>query len=142
MDEHFATSDTAAPLRFASSATIKWLTGLRVRQLKEEFSKRTQRSGEKVQETNKFRHILATVLSLAASVTGGAIFLLSLVQRFALVEIAASLVTALQVYFLSSAIADLLEKGKRSTDRRNSLVVLFTVFLVAFYFFTQFSMKR
>jgi len=78
-------------------------------------------------------------VNLAASVTSGAIFLLSLIHQFALVEIAASLVTALQVFFLSSAIADLLEKAKRPGQRKNSLVVLLTVFLVAFYSFTRYS---
>ncbi|HKE34055.1 MAG TPA: hypothetical protein VKB66_02585 [Candidatus Acidoferrum sp.] len=86
-----------------------------------------------------FRYILAIALNLAASVTSGAIFLLSLIHQFALVEIAASLVTALQVFFLSSAIADLLEKAKRPGQRKNSLVVLLTVFLVAFYSFTRYS---
>ena len=91
-----------------------------------------------MQETNKSRYIFAIGLSLAASVAGGAIFLLSLIQQFALVEVAATLVTALQVFFLSSTIADLLEKTKRSSNRRNSLVILFTVFLVAFYSFTRY----
>lgn len=86
-----------------------------------------------MQETNRFRYISAIALSLAASLTSAAIFLLSLIHQFALVEVAATLVAALQVFFLSSAIADLLEKAKRPGHRRNSLVVLFTVFLVAFY---------
>jgi uncharacterized membrane protein len=91
-----------------------------------------------VQEGNKLHSIFAIILSLAASVTSGAIFLSSLIHQFASVEIAASLVTAVQVFFLSSAIADLLEKAKRQSRRRISLVVLFTVFLVAFYFFTRY----
>ena len=85
------------------------------------------------------RYILGIVLSLAASATSGAIFVFSLLRQFALVEVAASLVTAMQVYFLSSAIADLLERAKRPNHRRNSLVVLFAVFLVAFYSFTLYS---
>lgn len=89
-------------------------------------------------ETNRFRSILVIALGLAASLTSGAIFLLSLIQQFALVEIAASLITALQVYFLSSAIADLSEKAKRPSHRRNSLAILFTVLLVAFYSFTRY----
>ena len=93
---------------------------------------------KKVQETNSFRYRMAIALSLAASVTGGAIFLLSLIDQFPLVEVAASLVTALQVYFLGSSIADLVEKGKPPANRRTSLVVLFTVFLVSFYFFTRY----
>ena len=86
-----------------------------------------------------FRYTFAIALSLAASATSGAIFLFSLIHQFALVEVAASLVTALQVYFLSSAIADLLEKAKRPGQRRNSLVILLTVFLAAFYVFTRYS---
>lgn len=93
---------------------------------------------KKVQETNKFRYILAIALSLAAAVASGAIFLFSLIQQFALVEIAATLVTALQVFFLTSAIADLLERAKRPNPRRNSMVVLLTVFLIAFYSFTRY----
>jgi len=91
-----------------------------------------------VQETNMVRYILAIALSLAASVACGAIFVFSLIQQIALVEMAASLVTALQVYFLSSAIADLIAKAKRPSRLRTSLVVLFTVFLVAFYSFMQY----
>ena len=84
------------------------------------------------------RYIFAIALSLAASVTSGAIFVFSLIHQFALVEVAASLVTALQVFFLSSAIADLLQRAKRPGNRRISLVVLFTVFLLAFYTVTQY----
>lgn len=84
------------------------------------------------------RYILAIALSLAASVTSGAIFLFSLIHQFALVEVAASMVTALQVYYLSSAVADLLEKVKLPSRRRNSLVVLLTVFLVVLYSFTRY----
>lgn len=85
------------------------------------------------------RYFFAIALSLAACVMSGAIFVFSLLRQFALVEVTASLVTAAQVFFLSSAIADLLEKEKRPRHRRNTLVVLFTVFLVAFYSFTQYS---
>lgn len=91
-----------------------------------------------MQETNRFRYILTIALGLAASVASGAIFLLSLIDQFALVEIAASLVTSLQVYLLSSSIADLFEKAKRPSRRRNSLAVLFTVFLAAFYSFMRY----
>lgn len=82
------------------------------------------------------RYILAIALSLAASVASGAIFLFSLIHQLALVEVAASIVTALQVYFLGSAIADLVGKTKPPANRRTSLVVFFTVFLIAFYSFT------
>jgi hypothetical protein len=84
------------------------------------------------------RYIFAIALSLAACATSGAIFVFSLIHQFAMVEVAASLVTALQIYFLGSAIADLLERAKRPGRRRISLVVLLTVFLLTFYSFTQY----
>jgi len=55
-----------------------------------------------------------------------------------LVEIAASVVTGFQVFFLSSAIADLLEKKNKISNRRNSWVIVFTIFLFAFYSFTRY----
>ncbi|HEY6945078.1 MAG TPA: hypothetical protein VI431_08045 [Candidatus Acidoferrum sp.] len=84
------------------------------------------------------RHIFSIVLSLVASVASGAIFLDSLIRQLALVEIAASLLTALQVFFLSSAIADVMEKKKKASTTRNSWVMVFAVFLVAFYSFTRY----
>lgn len=84
------------------------------------------------------RNILSIVLSLVASVASGAIFLDSLLRQLPLVEIAASLLTALQVFLLSSAIADVIEKNKKASSSRNSWVILFAVFLIAFYSFTRY----
>jgi len=78
------------------------------------------------------------MLSLVAAITSGAIFLVSLFHQFALVEIAASLLTGLQVFFLGSAIADMLEKKKNASRLRNSWVIVFTVFVIAFYSFTRY----
>lgn len=91
---------------------------------------------KKHKKMNMLRYVFAIALSLAAAVASGIIFLFALIHQFALVEIAASLATALQVYFLSSAIADMIERAKRPNKRRNSLAILFAVFLVAFYSFT------
>jgi len=84
------------------------------------------------------RPIFSILLSLAATVTSGAIFLDSLLRQFALVEVAASFLTALQVFFLTSAIADKLEKQKKTSRSRNSWVVAFAVLLIAFYSFTRY----
>ena len=84
------------------------------------------------------RHIFSIMLSLVAAITSGAIFLVSLFHQFALVEIAASLLTGLQVFSLGSAIADMLEKKKNASRLRNSWVIVFTVFLIAFYSFTRY----
>ena len=84
------------------------------------------------------RHAVSVVMSLAAAVISGTVFLLALFDQYALVEMAASIITALQVFFLSSAIGDLLEKKKETNRARNSAVVLITIFLVAFYLFRRY----
>ena len=66
------------------------------------------------------RHIRAILLSLAGALIGGAIFLASLVHQFARVEVAASVLTSLQVFFLSSTVADVLERKKKPNAVRSS----------------------
>jgi len=90
------------------------------------------------QRTTKGRLIFAVLMSLVAAAISGTIFVVALFREFPLVEVAASLLTGLQVFFLSSAIADLLEKKKESSRARSSAVVLATIFLIAFYSFTRY----
>lgn len=92
----------------------------------------------RAQETNMRGNALSVLLSSVAAVTSGAIFLVSLFHQLALVEVVASLLTGLQVFFLSSAIADMLERKKKASGARNSWVIAFTVFLIAFYSFTRY----
>jgi hypothetical protein len=82
--------------------------------------------------------MLSVVMCFAATVISGVIFLAALLREYALVEVTASVITGLQVFFLSSAFGDLLEKKRESNQARNSAVVLVTVFLVAFYSFTRY----
>jgi hypothetical protein len=84
------------------------------------------------------RHVLSVVMCFAAAVISGTIFVAALLHEYALVEVVASVVTGLQVFFLSSAIGDVLEKERESNRARNSAVVLVTVFLLAFYSFTKY----
>ncbi|HTT32510.1 MAG TPA: hypothetical protein VMH48_02815 [Methylomirabilota bacterium] len=84
------------------------------------------------------RHFFTILMSFVASIVSGAVFVVALFHQFALVEIAASLLTGLQVFFLSSAIGDLLDEKKEPNRVRNSAVVLVTVFLVAFYSVTRY----
>jgi len=84
------------------------------------------------------RHILTILMSFAAAVISGAIFIFALFHQFALVEVAASILTGLQVFFLSSAIGDLLDKKKGPSRARNSAVVLVTILLVTFYSVTRY----
>lgn len=89
--------------------------------------------------TIKRRHALTILINLVAAVITGTIFIVALFHQFPLVEVAASLLTGLQVFFLSSAIGDMLEGKKESSLARNSAAVLFTIFLIAFYSFTRYA---
>jgi hypothetical protein len=84
------------------------------------------------------RHVLTVLMSFAAAVISGAAFVVALFHQFALVEVAASILTGLQVFFLSSAIGDLLDEKKEPNRARNSAVALMTISLVAFYSLTRF----
>lgn len=81
---------------------------------------------------------MTVLMSFTASVVSGTVFVVALFHQYAIVEVAASLVTGLQVFFLSSAIGDLLDEIKEPNRARNSAVVLITVFLLAFYSFTRY----
>ena len=84
------------------------------------------------------RHVVTVLMSFAAAAISGAIFIVALFHQYALVEVAASILTGLQVFFLSAAIGDLLDEKTELNRARNSAVVLVTVFLVAFYSFTRY----
>jgi hypothetical protein len=84
------------------------------------------------------RHILTILMSFAAAVVNGTIFIFALFHQFALVEVVASIFTGLQVFFLSSAVGDLLDKKKEPSRARNSAVVLVTILLVTFYSVTRY----
>lgn len=84
------------------------------------------------------RHIPSILLSLGAAVTSGGIFLVSLFHQYALVEATACVVTGFQVFFLSSAISDMLERKKKASRARATWVIMFTFFLIAFYSFTRY----
>jgi hypothetical protein len=84
------------------------------------------------------RHVLTVLMSFVAAVISGAVFVVALFRQYALVEVAASILTGLQVFFLSSAIGDLLDEKKEPHRARNSAVVLVMVFLAAFYSFTRY----
>ncbi len=84
------------------------------------------------------RQVLTALMSFAAAMISGAVFVVALFHQFALVEVAASILTGLQVFFLSSAIGDLLDEKKESNRARNSAVAPITVFLVGFYSFTRY----
>jgi hypothetical protein len=55
------------------------------------------------------RHLRVVIAALLSAITCGATFLFALYRQFAMVEVAASLATGVELYFLSSSIGDLLE---------------------------------
>ena len=83
-------------------------------------------------------HMLTIVMSFLAVGISGGIFLAALFHQFALVEVAASLLTGLQVFFFTSAVGDMLEKKKQPSRARNTLIFVCTIFLVAFYAFNRY----
>ena len=83
------------------------------------------------------RQVLAVLVSTGASVLSGAIFVVALIHQFALVEVAASLLTGLQVFFLSSAIGDVLEEQGKTNRARSMAVVLLALGLLAFFAITD-----
>jgi hypothetical protein len=84
------------------------------------------------------RHIFTIAMSFLASVISGGVFVIALIHQFALVEVAASLLTGLQVFFLSASIGDLLDDKKEPNRPRNAAVILATVVLVGFYLSKRF----
>jgi hypothetical protein len=137
LDENFIVSDTLALRKSPSFAAMNRYNEMVEGQASAANRKEREHNkvSEEAQASTRGQHIFSIGLSLAASLTSGAIFLVALINKFALVEIAASLCTALQVFFFSSAIADLVERENISR-RRNSWVVVLAVLLIAFYSFT------
>lgn len=74
----------------------------------------------------------AVLLSVAASILSGAVFVIALFHQFALVEVAASLLTWLQVFFLSATIGDALEVPQKSNRARSIAVISLALALVVF----------
>jgi hypothetical protein len=79
------------------------------------------------------KHVIAIGVVLLSAITCGATFLLALYRQFALVEVAASLATGVQVYFLSSSIGDLLEDKEEPSRRRLAGAVAIAGALVLYF---------
>jgi len=78
-------------------------------------------------------HPLAVIVVLLSAITCGATFLLALYRQLALVEVAASLVTGVELYLLSSSIGDWIEKKPRVNTKRMSIALTLAL-VVAFSF--------
>ena len=72
----------------------------------------------------------AVAAIVLCAVVCGATFLFALQRQFALIEVAASLATMVEVYLLSSAIGDLIEGKRESNALRAIVAVALAVLLV------------
>jgi MFS family permease len=70
-------------------------------------------AGEKMK-----RHAVLVVAVLLSAIACGITFLLALFRQFALIEVAASIVTAVELYLLSSSIGDWIEEKPQPNKRR------------------------
>src|SRR3974390_3268530 len=63
-------------------------------------------------------HALLVIAVLLSAITCGATFLFALYRQLAIVEVAASIVTGVQLYLLSSSIGDWIEQKPHASKRR------------------------
>jgi hypothetical protein len=83
--------------------------------------------------TNHKSHLLVIGVTALCAVSCGATFLLALFRQFGLVEVAASLATGLEVFFLSASIGDLLE-DRPGPNRTRLISALCVAAAIAAYF--------
>ena len=82
-------------------------------------------------------HISMILMAFLCAVGSGAIFLLALHRQFAMVEVAASLATGAQVYFLSSSIGDYLESKSAPSRLRFAASLTLLAALLVYFFVTK-----
>jgi hypothetical protein len=78
-------------------------------------------------------HAGAVFAVLASAITCGATFLFALYRQLALVEVTASMVTAVELYFLSSSIGDWIEKKPRTNTLRTLIGVGLALGVVMYF---------
>ena len=88
-----------------------------------------------VAKKSHLRAILATAL---AAIICGATFLFALFRQFALIEVAASLATGAEVFFLSSSIGDLLEDKPEPNRKRLAMALCLAAALVVSFLVVRF----
>ena len=84
------------------------------------------------------KSLLGTVLAVFLSaITCGATFLFALYRQLAMVEVAASLATGAELYFLSSSIGDLIEKKMEPNKFRLAVAVGLAAALVCYFLISK-----
>jgi VIT1/CCC1 family predicted Fe2+/Mn2+ transporter len=90
------------------------------------------RRGETPEERMK-SHVWTVLAVVCSALTCGATFLFALYRQLALVEVAASMVTGVELYFLSSSIGDWIEK-KQTPSRSRVWIAMGLAAAVVCYF--------
>ncbi len=80
--------------------------------------------------------LAATILS---AITCGATFLFALVRQFVMVEIAASIVTGVQLYLLSSTVGDLIEGKTEGRKIKLAMSLMLTGGVVAAFLLKKYA---
>jgi uncharacterized membrane protein YjjP (DUF1212 family) len=82
-------------------------------------------------------HALLVFAVLLSAITCGATFLFALYRQLAMVEVAASIVTGVQLYLLSSSIGDWIEKKPQANARRMLVAVTLACAVVLSFFIAR-----
>lgn len=86
-------------------------------------------------------HMAAIGVTALCAIACGATFLFALFRQFGLVEVAASLATGLEVFFLSSSIGDLLE-DRPEPNRKRLVSALCVAGAILLYFLVMRALPR
>ena len=84
------------------------------------------------------KSLIGTIaLIFLCAITCGATFLFALYRQLALVEVAASMATMVEVYMLSSSIGDLIEKKMSINIVRVTIAIVLAVLILAYYLISK-----
>ena len=84
------------------------------------------------------RNLGMVIAAFLSAVACGATFLFALYRQLAIVEVAASIATGIEVYFLSSSIGDLLEDKKEMNYLKLVAAVGLAAGVVSFFLISKF----
>lgn len=86
-------------------------------------------------------HAVLVIVVVLSAITWGMTFLFALYRQLALVEVAANMVTAVELYLLSSSIGDWIEKEPEANQER-LLTAIGLAFAIVLYFFIARGIAR
>lgn len=85
------------------------------------------------------KHPVLVVAIIFSAIACGATFLLALYRQLALVEVAASLITGIELYLLSSSIGDWIEKKPQANTKRFLIATTLALGVVLSFVIVRFA---